>query len=505
MLLLLAITVAAGLPAAQPVVVTTDSGQQSSSRWGSNVQVTDRSVFTFDVDYRANGDMWLACVCNNVSRDTVRIYHSSDGGLVWTGAMIFVGNAGRKFTDIDVVCGDTLLYVFVPQDTAAGPSRDYMLRTTYTISLLNWPHFAAGAATGIIDQMDADRSGLPGDTMCIFYHTTVSNGMSLVHSYDRGSTWSSVGMNFNLCSSPAITWIKDGQWAAAYKYNPFKRNTVYKTANSGQTWGNWVYFDSTALDTLNNGLSMTACHSTGQIMVATSCNTGEVSWGKDIKVYCATDGGNTEFIERCNVLFLGDQDLPVVNCLRFGGNDWGNLAYCDYGYGGDSIRYGYNNQGGLFSEPTIVSDRPGAGAATPLQPRIAYCDDGGHPGPAIFYAGAGRQGLYMNAGWVSGISGKPEYRISKYELRMGPNQPNPFKQFTTINYQLPKAGRVRLNVYNIAGQLVRTLVDGSQASGSHVARWDGRDERGREIAAGVYVCRLDAGGTNATRKLVHIK
>jgi hypothetical protein len=369
---------------------------------------------------------------------------------------------------------------------------------------MNWPHFAAGTAAGIIDELDADRSGLPGDTMCVNYHTTTNNSLSLVYSYNRGATWTSSGQNYLDCSEPVITWVKDNQWAAAHKYIPSKRNSVFKSNNSGQDW-NWVYFDTTAQDTLNEHLSISACHGTGQILVATDWNTGDTMWDKEIMVYCATDGYNTEFAYSFITQFSGDQGLPVVNCLRFGGNDWGNLAYCDYGYSGDSIRYAYNYQGCAFNFPEIVSDRPGAGAAAPIQPRIAYCDDGGHPGPAIFYAGAGRQGIYMNAGWVTGVAGKPETMLPKSELRLEQCRPNPFKQTTTITYQIPKPGMVNLSVYNVAGQLVRTLVDGWRPAGAHAVKWDGRDGTGREISTGVYFYRLTAGAGTATRKMTAVK
>ncbi|MCU0606571.1 MAG: T9SS type A sorting domain-containing protein [Candidatus Edwardsbacteria bacterium] len=506
LLVILSLVVVAGVLSAQPTAVVPNGNQTTPVRWGSNVQVTDRPVYDFDVDYRANGEMWLSYITGNTNHDTLYVCSSGDGGLTWTAwiGWMLTGD-GRKFTDVNIVCGDTLLYVFMPADTAAGVYRDYVVRLKYNISANSWLHFAAGTATGIIDEIDADRSGLPGDTIQAFYHTTSAGGMSLVHSYDFGATWTS-GLNFGQCSSPAVTWIRSGDWAAVYRYNPSGRNTVYRSYNSGQNWSGWSYLDTVAAnDTLNRHLSISACHGTGQVMVATDWESGDATWMKELRVYCASDGGNTEFANAFAYQFSGDQGLPVVNCLRFGGNDWGNLAYCDYGYSADSIRYAYDYQGGVFSSPEIVSDRPGAGAATPLQPKIAYCDDGSHPGPAIFYAGADRQGLYMNAGWITGVAGRPEHRISKYELRMGPNRPNPFKQWTTIDYQLPMGGLASLKVFNVAGQLVRTLVDGAQLAGSHAARWDGRDDRGREVGAGVYLCRLSAGTGTATRKLTVVR
>ena len=72
--------------------------------------------------------------------------------------------------------------------------------------------------------------------------------------------------------------------------------------------------------------------------------------------------------------------------------------------------------------------------------------------------------------------------------------PNPFNPRTTIRYDLPHDARVKLRVYDIAGRLVRTLIAGQKiAAGQREAMWDGRDEAGRSLASGVYVCRLDVG------------
>ncbi len=70
------------------------------------------------------------------------------------------------------------------------------------------------------------------------------------------------------------------------------------------------------------------------------------------------------------------------------------------------------------------------------------------------------------------------------------NHPNPFNPTTTIRFSVPDAGRVRLAVYNVAGQLVRTLIDEWLSVGEHAAIWDGRDELGRSVASGVYLYRL---------------
>jgi hypothetical protein len=72
--------------------------------------------------------------------------------------------------------------------------------------------------------------------------------------------------------------------------------------------------------------------------------------------------------------------------------------------------------------------------------------------------------------------------------------PNPFNPRTTIRFDLPAAGSVRLAVYDVAGRLVRVLVEGERPAGSCEAVWDGRDAGGRGLAAGSYFARLEAGG-----------
>ena len=82
------------------------------------------------------------------------------------------------------------------------------------------------------------------------------------------------------------------------------------------------------------------------------------------------------------------------------------------------------------------------------------------------------------------------------------NYPNPFNPETTIQYHLPGAGTVRLLLYNLSGQLVRTLMDGERPAGSYSVMWDGTDDAGRDVASGVYVCRMTAGEYRSVRKML---
>ena len=85
---------------------------------------------------------------------------------------------------------------------------------------------------------------------------------------------------------------------------------------------------------------------------------------------------------------------------------------------------------------------------------------------------------------------------------LGPNYPNPFNPSTVIPYQLAAGAHVRLEVFNLLGQRVATLVDGYQAAGSHTAVWTATNAAGQAVSAGVYLYRLTAGGASATGRMV---
>jgi len=89
---------------------------------------------------------------------------------------------------------------------------------------------------------------------------------------------------------------------------------------------------------------------------------------------------------------------------------------------------------------------------------------------------------------------------------LSPNYPNPFNAETTVPYELPRSGVVRLSLYNTTGQQIRVLVEGGRSAGTHLAMWDGRDDAGRDVASGVYMCRMEVDGNAVgTRRMTLVR
>ena len=87
---------------------------------------------------------------------------------------------------------------------------------------------------------------------------------------------------------------------------------------------------------------------------------------------------------------------------------------------------------------------------------------------------------------------------------LGPNYPNPFNPSTIIPYQLAASSQVRLEVFNLLGQRITTLVDGERPAGFHTATWHAVDGAGRAVGAGVYIYRMRVGVESQTGRMVLI-
>jgi hypothetical protein len=91
------------------------------------------------------------------------------------------------------------------------------------------------------------------------------------------------------------------------------------------------------------------------------------------------------------------------------------------------------------------------------------------------------------------------------DFALGQNYPNPFNPSTSINYWLPQRSHVEIDIYNILGQKVTTLVNEDRPAGAHTAVWDGTDGSGGRVSTGIYLYRIEAGSFVESRKMLLLK
>ena len=91
------------------------------------------------------------------------------------------------------------------------------------------------------------------------------------------------------------------------------------------------------------------------------------------------------------------------------------------------------------------------------------------------------------------------------ESQLNQNYPNPFNPSTNIEFSLQKAGNVKITVYNIMGQTVKTLINETKPAGKHIISWDGKDYVGEQVASGLYFYRLESNQQIYTKKMLLLK
>lgn len=155
------------------------------------------------------------------------------------------------------------------------------------------------------------------------------------------------------------------------------------------------------------------------------------------------------------------------------------------GGGRYTFRYLADTNSGTGESITIITDAPGYGADT-LVTSIAYGTET-------------EVDIVLQA--IATFVAETENQVPG-SFALEQNYPNPFNPATTIQIKLPVQSEVTLAIYNLNGQLVRTLVQENLPAGNHSFLWDGRNERGSEVASGLYVSRLKAGQFTQHRKML---
>jgi hypothetical protein len=199
------------------------------------------------------------------------------------------------------------------------------------------------------------------------------------------------------------------------------------------------------------------------------------------------------------ILDLHEMYLPAgqhgIHLMNVEGSvDWGvTLHRADMGYQGKSDALGQSfAYGGAGGNELLVVDVPATGY---------YC-------LAVWKRSSvdlwqiGTYKLLVKPMWASGVEGELP---SPKATALVDITPNPFNPQTKVTYDLAHEGPVRLEVYDVQGHLVRTLVAGSRGVGRHVETWNGVADDGSRVASGVYLARLTADGVTGMMKMMLLK
>ncbi|NIM19057.1 MAG: M6 family metalloprotease domain-containing protein [Candidatus Latescibacteria bacterium] len=153
---------------------------------------------------------------------------------------------------------------------------------------------------------------------------------------------------------------------------------------------------------------------------------------------------------------------------------------------------------------SLSPDGPWADLPGPIeetgQGAYVYVDREVEPGKTYFY----RLDTETPDGRVTELY-RDSATVPSRDLVLEQNYPNPFNPSTTIYFYLPAESKIRLEIFDVSGRLVRALATGVFQTGPHRSEWDGRNQNGERVSSGVYVYRLTAGKQMLSRKMVVLK
>jgi hypothetical protein len=198
-------------------------------------------------------------------------------------------------------------------------------------------------------------------------------------------------------------------------------------------------------------------------------------WSPNIPMTLAGDVWVAQDVE----ITAGYHEMKFANTNDWSGDDWGNAT-------GLSGHAELATGGG----PNISFVMPETGSYEIRFNDFSLAYQIGEGGTGVGDSGSG---LGFGEGDRSG------------QLRLRPNDPNPFGLETAIEFELAAAADVRVEVYDVGGRLAAVLSEGFLGPGEHSVTWDGKDDSGRDVAAGVYFVSVRSEGAELRRKMVRVR
>ena len=401
------------------------------------------------------------------------------------------------------------------------------------------------------------QSGLPGSQVNdVAFRASDSDTAYATRYYNTEGIYKSI--------DGGLTWflVKDFEWAYRLAVDPINKDVVYaifadaifRTSDGGTTW-----------QRKDSGFNFNADYSPADIAVnpahpeSVYVTTGNFTGGGGF--YCSSDQGDnwnlidTPWLNQKGVIGVDPLDParifiaqrwngPLSRTLD-GGSNWEGLISDvaddiainpenpDIVYAtlsGDSAVYrsldggdtwtAFGSEAGLGIHANVV-------AVNPVNPAVVYAGengvyrsvDGGTtwanysaglPGDAWIQSivadgefgtslllATTSYGIYRRSETLSGV--EPKREVGELLLTAGPN---PFQSRTMISYEIPKAAKTSIAVYDVSGREVMTLMNRNEAAGQHQLNWNGRDRSGSQVGPGIYFIRIRSGQASAVKAIV---
>ncbi|MFQ5863869.1 MAG: N-acetylmuramoyl-L-alanine amidase [bacterium] len=252
----------------------------------------------------------------------------------------------------------------------------------------------------------------------------------------------------------------------------------------------------------NAGLTGLGWLASGRVSKATDINNSGQICGYSNTVASQLGGKRHAFVTTREAHTMQDLGVlpPFTRSEATAINSHGHIVGSSYDPAGDAHAFIYTRSDGMQDLNDMIDSSLGW--------ELKWANDINDTGQIVgwgLHHGQQRAFRLTPMDGPTGITSPSNSSKKPVRYALSQNYPNPFNPSTTINYQIPKSTRVSITIYNSLGQKVTTLVDKKQDAGFYQIQWDGKDEKGKEVASGLYIVRLTTPDYIQERKVILLK
>jgi photosystem II stability/assembly factor-like uncharacterized protein len=418
--------------------------------------------------------------------DSIGIFRSPDDGVHWTEKR----PAGVKWVSSLFQASDDTIYAAVFTNFASNKSR--VLKSTDDGATWIWTTYQAPGSEGF---GEVPWSIMEDSEGAIY---VANSGDYVKKTTDHGSTWSTL-TNWYLQDIRELIQSRP-------------QIMVKKSTNRGVSWQAPKKISLSVGRYSDPKVAATQGSSSYIVWVAYS------KWGEGTALWSlpyaySTDKGLT-WIQPAGSLAAELPEQPLCDLRVKRGYNYVHAAYSAHISGSRKVYYQYSHS----SHPDSWSDTVCISSIIPTSyhtPEISFYQNN----TLIFFCGQTftlppqhPNDLYVDASHFTGVDEEEEELSLPNEFSLSQNYPNPFNPTTSIRFTVRGSPfavyapiRTTLRIYNVLGEAVRTLVDETKNAGSYEVIWDGKDNQGKEVASGIYFCKLQVGDKSQTKNMVLIK
>ncbi len=333
--------------------------------------------------------------------------------------------------------------------------------------------------------------GRSGRGAWVFWESMRDGNAEIYHTQYDGATWSephSASLDAAADQDPAVAVDGDGLLWLVWSSDREGRNfEVYSATHDGETWSP------------TSRVTYSSARDAQPVVVS-------VSGGETWLIWITDRDGNLEVYTKSHDGVSWADDVRLTNTM--GAETHPSVARTDDGriwlaYMRGGAVYYRVNEAGVWTDETVLPTQTSFGSASVDWPAVAQACDGRVHIAYQATDGGSRNILLQRSNYLStDVSDPIDHAAPVVALERA--FPNPLTASTSIAFELRESTDVTLAIYDVAGRLVRTLIEGPADAGRRALAWDARDDAGEKVAAGVYFARLEAGPDAVTRKLVVI-